>query len=83
MTYHRGVLRETRESTMSETSTYRVAGMTCGHCVSSVTEELQALSGVESVDVVLPSGAVTVTSSEPIDEAAVRAAVEEAGYQLA
>jgi copper chaperone CopZ len=68
---------------MSETSTYRVAGMTCGHCVSSVTEELQALPGVESVDVVLPSGAVTVTSSEPIDEAAVRAAVEEAGYQLA
>jgi copper chaperone CopZ len=68
---------------MSGTSTYTVAGMTCGHCVSSVTEELEALPGVDSVDVVLSTGAVTVTGSEPIDEAAVRAAVEEAGYRLA
>lgn len=68
---------------MSQTSTYTVSGMTCGHCVSSVTEEVQEISGVENVDVVLETGAVTITSAEPIDEAAVRAAVEEAGYQLA
>lgn len=68
---------------MSQTSTFTVTGMTCGHCVSSVTEEVQDLSGVESVDVVLETGTVTITSAEPIDETAVRAAVEEAGYQLA
>lgn len=68
---------------MSQTSTYTVTGMTCGHCVSSVTEEIQELPGVGSVDVVLETGTVTITSAEPIDEAAVRAAVEEAGYQLA
>ena len=67
---------------MSQTSTYTVTGMTCGHCVSSVTEEVQEIPGVENVDVVLETGAVTITSAEPIDGAAVRAAVEEAGYQL-
>jgi copper ion binding protein len=65
------------------TSTYTVAGMTCGHCVASVTEEIGEIAGVTDVDVVLETGAVTVTSAEPLDEAAVRAAVEEAGYQLA
>jgi copper chaperone len=68
---------------MSETRTFTVTGMTCGHCVASVTEEVGELDGVESVDVVLDTGAVTVTSSQPVDDAAVRAAVEEAGYQLA
>ena len=68
---------------MSQSSTYTVTGMTCGHCVSSVTEEVQEIPGVENVDVVLETGAVTITSVEPIDEAVVRAAVEEAGYQLA
>jgi copper ion binding protein len=68
---------------MSDIRTYTVQGMTCGHCVASVTEEVQEIPGVENVDVVLETGAVTVTSSEPLDDAAVRAAVEEAGYQLA
>ncbi|HET6709939.1 heavy-metal-associated domain-containing protein [Amycolatopsis sp.] len=63
--------------------TYTVTGMTCSHCVASVTEEVGALDGVSDVVVDLPSGAVTVTSAEPIDESRVRAAVEEAGYQLA
>lgn len=67
---------------MSNTRTFTVQGMTCGHCVSSVTEEVQEIAGVERVDVVLEAGAVTVTSSQPLDDAAVRAAVEEAGYQL-
>jgi copper chaperone CopZ len=57
--------------------------MTCGHCVASVTEEVQEIPGVQGVDVVLESGALTVTSAEPFDDAAVKAAVEEAGYQLA
>ena len=68
---------------MSQTSTYTVTGMTCGHCVASVTEEVQDIPGVEHVDVVLETGAVTITSAEPLDETAVRSAVEEAGYQLA
>ena len=63
-------------------STYTVTGMTCGHCVSSVTEEISELSGVSDVAVDLESGAVTVTSSAPLPEDAVRGAVEEAGYQL-
>jgi len=68
---------------MSTTQTYTVTGMTCGHCVASVTEEVQAIAGVENVDVVLATGSLTVTSAEPVDDAAVQAAVEEAGYQLA
>ena len=68
---------------MSETRTFTVTGMTCGHCVASVTEEVEEVDGVESVDVVLETGALTVTTSQPVDDAAVRAAVEEAGYQLA
>lgn len=63
--------------------TYTVSGMTCGHCVASVTEEITEIDGVTDVAVDLPTGAVTVTSDEPLDQARVRAAVEEAGYQLA
>jgi copper chaperone len=68
---------------MSTSRSYTVTGMTCAHCVSSVTEEVQDIPGVESVDVVLETGALTVTSSRPVDDDAVKAAVEEAGYQLA
>ena len=67
---------------MTQTSSYTVTGMTCGHCVASVTEEIQEIPGVQDVTVDLPTGAVTVTSAEPLDDAAVRAAVEEAGYQF-
>jgi copper ion binding protein len=63
-------------------STYTVKGMTCGHCVSSVTEEVGQIDGVQSVDVDLPTGKVTVTSEAPVSEDAVRAAVTEAGYEL-
>ncbi|GEL19755.1 heavy-metal-associated domain-containing protein [Pseudonocardia asaccharolytica] len=65
------------------TNTYTVTGMTCGHCVASVTEELGEIGGVTDVAVDLPTGAVTVTSDRPVDDAKIRAAVEEAGYQLA
>ena len=64
---------------------YLVEGMTCSHCVSSVTEEVTALDGVESVSVDLNSGGasrVTVVSSKPVSVEAVRAAVTEAGYAL-
>ncbi len=65
------------------TQTFTVTGMTCGHCVASVTEEVSEIPGVDNVDVTLETGQVSVTSAEPVDTAAVRAAVEEAGYQLA
>lgn len=67
---------------MSENS-YTVTGMTCEHCVASVTEEIGEIDGVSDVRVDLPTGAVTVISAAPLDEAAVRAAVAEAGYELA
>ncbi|MGY1593303.1 heavy-metal-associated domain-containing protein [Geodermatophilus sp. SYSU D00708] len=65
------------------TATYTVVGMTCSHCVTAVTEEVSAVPGVTTVDVDLASGGLTVTSTEPVDEGAVRAAVEEAGYEIA
>jgi copper ion binding protein len=64
-------------------STYTVSGMTCAHCVASVTEEVGEVPGVTGVEVDLASGALTVTSSRPVDDDAVRAAVDEAGYALA
>ena len=67
---------------MSE-NVYTVTGMTCDHCVASVTEEVSEVDGVTAVAVDLPSGAVTVTSEQPVDDAAVAAAVDEAGYELA
>ncbi len=67
---------------MSATATYEVTGMTCAHCVSAVQEELGQLSGVRGVVVDLDLGAVRVTSDTPLDDEAVAAAVDEAGYQL-
>ncbi|NEA27814.1 heavy-metal-associated domain-containing protein [Actinomadura bangladeshensis] len=64
------------------TATYTVTGMTCGHCVSSVTEEVEQIPGVTAVNVDLETGNVTVTSEAPLDDAQVKGAVEEAGYQL-
>jgi copper ion binding protein len=64
------------------TATYTVTGMTCGHCVSSVTEEVEQIPGVTAVDVDLETGNVTVTSEAPLDAAQVMGAVEEAGYQM-
>jgi copper chaperone len=67
---------------MSE-STYTVTGMTCGHCVSSVTEEVSQIDGVRDVEIDLATGQVTVTSDRDLAEDEVREAVTEAGYQLA
>ena len=65
------------------TQTYAVTGMTCSHCVGSVSSELKLLPGVTGVRVDLATGAVTVTSDQPLDDAAVDAAVDAAGYELA
>jgi copper chaperone len=61
---------------------YLVQGMTCSHCVLSVREEVSEVAGVSDVDVDLASGRLTVTGSDVSDEA-VRAAVAEAGYEVA
>jgi copper chaperone len=65
-----------------QTKTYTVTGMTCGHCVNAVSTEVGQIPGVTGVQVDLASGAVTVTREQPLDDEAVRAAVDEAGYQL-
>lgn len=67
---------------MTVTTTYSVTGMSCQHCVDAVTAELDKLDQVSGVEVDLRSGAVTVTSSGPLDRAVVAAAVDEAGYDL-
>ncbi|WP_328988589.1 heavy-metal-associated domain-containing protein [Kribbella sp. NBC_01245] len=67
------------------TTTYAVNGMTCGHCTSAVTEELTKLAGVQEVTIDLVKGgtsAVHVVSETNLDESLVRAAVDEAGYEL-
>jgi copper chaperone len=68
---------------MSTTTTYTVTGMTCSHCVNAVTEEVTKIPGVVDVQVDLASGAVDVASAGPLAETDVKAAVEEAGYELA
>ena len=67
---------------MSLTTTYAVPGMSCQHCVDSVTRELTKLDGVAAVEVDLSAGSVAVTSEAPLDVEAVRAAVDEAGFDL-
>ena len=67
---------------MSTTATYTVSGMTCGHCVMSVTEAIQELDGVQDVRVDLESGRATVTSESELDAEAVKAVVADVGYQV-
>ena len=67
---------------MSETHAYTVPGMSCGHCKAAVAEELAAVAGVESVDVDLETKLVLV-HGDGLDDGALRAAIEEAGYEAA
>ena len=60
---------------------YTVAGMTCAHCVAAVTEEVERIGGVTSVGVALDGGRLAV-EGEALDDASIRAAVEEAGYEV-
>ena len=62
-------------------SEYLVTGMSCGHCERSIHDEVGEVAGVNAVEVSAGTGRLTVTGSEPVDDAAVMAAVEEAGYQ--
>ncbi|MGC5342369.1 heavy-metal-associated domain-containing protein [Streptomyces sp. DT171] len=64
------------------TTVYQVSGMTCGHCEGAVSEEISGIEGVTSVRADAATGQVTVASRAPLDETAVRAAVDEAGYEL-
>jgi copper chaperone len=64
------------------TSAVTVVGMTCGHCASSVREEVSAIAGVTDVDVDLKSGRVTIDSGTPVDPDVIKRAVEKAGYEL-
>ncbi|RJL26507.1 heavy-metal-associated domain-containing protein [Bailinhaonella thermotolerans] len=64
------------------TTTYTVSGMTCGHCVGSVKQEVSKIAGVTDVTVELATGQVTVTGTQPVSDDDVRAAVEEAGYEV-
>lgn len=67
---------------MTTIRTYTVTGMTCGHCVGSVREEVAELPGVTDVEVELASGRLAVTG-DALDDDAIRAAVAEAGYEVA
>lgn len=60
--------------------TYRVAGMTCGHCEAAITRELQRVSGVQAVEIDLESKLVAVRGRD-LDDRALRAAIDEAGYE--
>lgn len=65
------------------TTVYQVTGMSCGHCEGAVAGEISGIQGVVSVRAAADTGRVTVESEAPLDESAVRAAVDEAGYELA
>lgn len=65
---------------MTTTNEYQVTGMTCGHCEMSVREEVGELPGVTDIQVSAQTGRLVVTSEEPLDDAQVLTAVEEAGY---
>ncbi|MFE2829059.1 heavy-metal-associated domain-containing protein [Streptomyces sp. NPDC059271] len=67
----------------SVTTVYQVSGMSCGHCEGAVSSEISDIPGVSSVKAVAATGEVTVVSEAALDEAAVRAAVDEAGFELA
>ncbi|MEC5193036.1 MULTISPECIES: heavy-metal-associated domain-containing protein [unclassified Arthrobacter] len=62
------------------TSEYQVTGMTCGHCETSIREEIGQIAGIQSIDVSAKTGKLVVTSQAELDDAAVLAAVREAGY---
>lgn len=70
-------------TTQQFTQSFHVTGMTCGHCVSTIQQEVSAIPGVDGVDVDLATGGVEVTSGRPLSTDEVAAAVHEAGYELA
>ncbi|CAL9590266.1 heavy-metal-associated domain-containing protein [Streptomyces collinus] len=71
------------DTTGPVTTVFKVSGMSCGHCEGAVSGEISQLSGVSSVTAVAKTGEVTVVSATPLDDEAVRTAVDEAGFELA
>ncbi|MEW2609110.1 heavy-metal-associated domain-containing protein [Streptomyces sp. NPDC047880] len=71
------------DTTGPVTTVFKVSGMSCGHCEGAVSGEISRIPGVSSVTAVAKSGEVTVVSATPIDDEAVRSAVDEAGFELA
>jgi copper chaperone CopZ len=69
-------------SLTTEQLTYTVPGLSCGHCRAAITAEVEQVAGVTSVDVDLPAKRVSVAGDE-LDDAAIRAAIDEAGYDVA
>ncbi|WP_029266402.1 MULTISPECIES: heavy-metal-associated domain-containing protein [unclassified Microbacterium] len=63
------------------TSEYQVSGMSCGHCEVAIRGEVSQIPGVDAVDISAQTGRLVVTSAEPLEDAAILAAVDEAGYQ--
>ena len=72
----------TAQTETQVTTVYKVSGMSCGHCEGAVSSEISEIAGVGSVAAVASTGEVTVVSAAPLDDEAVRAAVDEAGYEL-
>lgn len=68
---------------MSTTTEYRVTGMSCGHCENAIRAEVSEVAGVSALDVSAKTGLLRVSHDTPIDDAAVIAAVDEAGYTAA
>jgi copper chaperone len=67
---------------MNATAIWTVLGMNCDHCVGAVTKQVEAIAGVTGVEVALATGKLRVTSHQPLDDAAVRAAIVEAGFEV-
>lgn len=65
---------------MATTTEYQVSGMSCGHCESAIRAEVSEIAGVTGIEVSAQTGRLAVTSEQPVDDAAVIAAVDEAGY---
>ena len=65
---------------MATTTEYQVTGMSCGHCESAIRAEVSEIAGVTGIEVSAQTGRLAVTAEQPVDEAAVIAAVDEAGY---
>ena len=65
------------------TTEYQVTGMTCGHCEMSIREEVSSVPGVQGIQVSARTGRLVVTSAEGMEDAAVLAAVDQAGYKAA
>jgi copper chaperone CopZ len=73
---------QTDSQAAAVTTLYKVSGMSCGHCEGAVSAEISEIPGVSSVQAVASTGEVTVVSAAPLDEQAVRDAVDEAGFEL-